>query len=158
MCKTRSRERYYTSTISTLPGPSTGLNSVAVRKHQERDRSETDHIMRKKGHTHDMALASHINTLPGKHTSGGQHNQDDVEERSRQKFSDRMQNDVAFKAKNALQRSYMLDAEKGRSTDLPDGFNSIKKDCYEGKWSRAPSQVSNEARNRLLYQSNFKLE
>ena len=102
MCKTRSRERYYTSTISTLPGPSTGLNNVAVRKNQERDRSETDHIMRKKGHTHDMAFASHINTLPGTHTSGGQHNQDDVEERNRQKFSDRMQNNVAFKAKNAL--------------------------------------------------------
>jgi hypothetical protein len=35
----------------------------------ERDASENSHIMRKKGHTFDVAFASHINTLPGTHTS-----------------------------------------------------------------------------------------
>ena len=83
-------------------------------------------------------------------------NQDDQAEQERVKFSDRKYNNSAFKVKNnALQGSYMMDADKGRSVDLPDGFRSHHKDCYEGKWNRTPSQVSTEARNRLLYQSNF---
>ena len=32
MCKTRSRERYFQSQISTLPGPSVGLNCVKTRQ------------------------------------------------------------------------------------------------------------------------------
>ena len=159
MCKTRSRERYYTSSITTLPGPSRGLNNVAVRQQEQRDRSENDHIMRKKGHTFDVAFSSHINTLPGSHTSRQQMNQDDQFESERVKFSERKYNDPAFKVKNnALHGSHMMDKEKGRSVDLPDGFSSHQKDSYEGKWTRRPSQVSTDARNRLLYQSNFKLE
>ena len=44
MCKTRSRERYFQSSISTLPGPSTGVNVVKQRDDVKRDRSEADHI------------------------------------------------------------------------------------------------------------------
>ena len=69
MCKTRSRERYFQSSITTLPGPTMGLNCVKTRQEVERDASQNDHIQRKKGHTFDVAFASHINTLPGTHTS-----------------------------------------------------------------------------------------
>ena len=31
-CKSQSRERYFQSTISTLPGPSVGLNCVKTRQ------------------------------------------------------------------------------------------------------------------------------
>ena len=65
MVKTRSRERYFQSSITTLPGPSRGLNTVKTRDNEARDKSETDHIMRKKGHTFNEVFASHINTLPG---------------------------------------------------------------------------------------------
>ena len=65
VCKSRSRERYFQSSISTLPGPSIGLNCVKTRQQVERDLSETDHLARKKGHTLDVAFASHINTLAG---------------------------------------------------------------------------------------------
>ena len=58
----------------------------------------------------------------------------------------------------AFYGSYMMDADKGRSLDVPREFLSYKKDVNENKWNRAPSNVSTEARNRLLYQSNFKLE
>ena len=156
MCKTRSRERYYTSSISTLPGPSRGLNAVSLRQQEDRDRSENDHIRRKKGHTHDVAFASHINTLPGSHTSRQQMGQDEQEEKDRQKFSERKQSNNAFKVKNnALQGSYMMDAEKGRTVDMPQGYRSHHKDVNENKWTRTPSQVSTDARNRLLYSSNF---
>jgi len=69
VCKARSRERYFQSSITTLPGPSKGLNCVKTREQVERDASENSHIMRKKSHTFDVAFASHINTLPGTHTS-----------------------------------------------------------------------------------------
>ena len=79
-------------------------------------------------------------------------NQDDQVESERVKFSERKYNNPAFKVKNnALQGSYMMDKDKGRSVDLPDGFRSHHKDSYEGKWARTPSQVSTDARNRLLY-------
>ena len=52
----------------------------------------------------------------------------------------------------------MLDADKGRKMETQNGFNTNRKDVNEGKWNRAPSNVSMEARNRLIYQSNFKLE
>ena len=65
ICKTRSRERYFSSSITTLPGPSIGLNCVRTRDDVEKDTRENSHISRKKGHTHDVAFASHINTLPG---------------------------------------------------------------------------------------------
>ena len=65
MVKTRSRERYFQSSITTLPGPSKGLNSVKTRETEQRDRSKADHVQRKKGHTFNEAFASHINTLPG---------------------------------------------------------------------------------------------
>ena len=44
MCKTKSRERYFQSSISTLPGPSTGVNVVKQRDDVRRDHSEADHI------------------------------------------------------------------------------------------------------------------
>ena len=44
MCKTRSRERYFQSSISTLPGPSIGANVVKQRDDINRDHSEADHI------------------------------------------------------------------------------------------------------------------
>ena len=69
VCKSRSRERYFQSSITTLPGPSTGLNVVKTRANAQRDLSESDHLMRKKGHTFNEAFASHINTLPGQHTA-----------------------------------------------------------------------------------------
>ena len=44
MCKTRSRERYFQSSISTLPGPAVGANVVKQIGELKRDRSEADHI------------------------------------------------------------------------------------------------------------------
>lgn len=52
----------------------------------------------------------------------------------------------------------MLDKQKERSVDVPREFRSYQKDTTEGKWNRAPSTVSNDARNRLIYSSNFKIE
>ncbi len=98
MVKTRSRERYFQSSITTLPGPSKGLNSVKTRQNEARDKSETDHIMRKKGHTFNEVFASHINTLPGQHNSTKQ-TQDEIEAAERQRFN-RKQNDPSFKLKN----------------------------------------------------------
>lgn len=69
MCKLRSRERYFQSSISTLPGPEKGVNCVKTRARDQRASSEADHLQRKKGHTFDNVFASHIDTLPGTHTS-----------------------------------------------------------------------------------------
>lgn len=44
MAKTRSRERYFQSSIGTLPGPGSGLNVVKQRQDVQRDHSEADHI------------------------------------------------------------------------------------------------------------------
>lgn len=67
MCKTRSRERYFQSQISTLPGPSHGLNSVKLRQQDYDKETNKDHIERKKLYTFNRVYASHINTLPGTH-------------------------------------------------------------------------------------------
>lgn len=157
MCKSRSRERYFQSQISTLPGPSRGLNCVKTRQNVERDASENDHIMRKKGHTFNEAFSSHITTLPGTHTST---KNTMVEQEAREnERNQRKYNDQSFKLKNEVYYgSYMLNADKGRSVDVPKEFSSYRKDVNENKWNRTPSNVSTEARNRLIYQSNFKLE
>lgn len=69
--------------------------------------------MRKKGHTFDVAFSSHINTLPGTHTST-QHTQDAYEAKESQRKEKKF-NDPAFKLKNEVYfGSYMMDAEKGR--------------------------------------------
>ena len=52
----------------------------------------------------------------------------------------------------------MMDAEKGRSRDVPQQFASYNKDANENKWNRAPSTSSMNGRYRNLYQNNFKLE
>ena len=52
----------------------------------------------------------------------------------------------------------MMDADKGRTMEAQSGFNNNRKDVNENKYSRAPSNVSMEARHRLIYSSNFKLE
>lgn len=98
MCKVRSRERYFQSQISTLPGPTTGLNCVKTREQVQRTASEADHIQRKKGHTFDTVFASHINTLPGTHNST-KLTQDDIE-RKEQERRDKKENDPAFKLRN----------------------------------------------------------
>ena len=77
MCKSKSRERYFQSSISVLPGPSIGLNCVKTRQQIEDSASEQDHLNRKKGHTHNEVFASHIDTLPGAHTST-KHTQNDI--------------------------------------------------------------------------------
>lgn len=58
----------------------------------------------------------------------------------------------------AFYGSYMLDADKGRAVEVPRAYISHRKDVNENKWTRTPSSVSTEARNRLLYTSGFKLE
>ena len=135
ICKSRSRERYFQPSISTLPGPSNGLNAVKTRADQQRDLSEADHIMRKKGHTFNEAFASHINTLPGQHTSTKE-TQDALEAREQQR-RERKYNDPSFKLKNEVYYgSYMLNADKGRNVDVPQDFRSYRKDVNEGKWNR----------------------
>lgn len=157
MMKVRSRERYFSSSITTLPGPSTGLNCVRTREQQERDASENSHIQRKKGHTLNVAFSSHINSLPGQHTSTA-NTQDEIFAKE-QLRNERKFNDPAFKLKNqAFYGSYMMDADKGRNADVPREFASYRKDTLDNKWNRAPSNVSTEARNRLIYSSNFKIE
>ena len=49
----------------------------------------------------------------------------------------------------------MMDADKGRSAEVPKEFASYRKDVNENKWNRTPSNVSQEARNRFFYQTNF---
>jgi hypothetical protein len=44
LCKARSRERYFQSSISTLPGPSAGLNCVKTQQQVHRQASENSHI------------------------------------------------------------------------------------------------------------------
>lgn len=130
---------------------------MRTREDRERDASESSHLQRKKGHTLDVAFASHINSLPGQVTSS-KNTQDDIRA-TEQMRDERKCNDPAFKLKNqALYGSFMLDAEKGRSMDVPREFASYRKDVNENKWSRAPSNVSTEARNRLIYSSGFKIE
>ena len=105
----------------------------------------------------DVAFASHINTLPGTHVSTA-NTQEETEAKERQRF-ERRTNDQAFQLKNkAFYGSYMMDAEKGRDMSVPKEFQSYRKDANENRWNRAPSTVSMEARNRLIYSSNFKLE
>jgi len=52
----------------------------------------------------------------------------------------------------------MMDADKGRQVNVPDEFASYRKSGSENTWNRAPSNVSMEARHRLIYSSGFKLE
>lgn len=157
VCKSRSRERYFQSQLTTLPGPTTGLNCVKTRDQVKRDASENENIVRKKGQTFDKIYSSHINTLPGTHTSSGL-TQDETEAKERERFN-RKANDPSFKLRNeAFYGSHMMDMDKGRKPDVPREFINYRKDVNENKWSRAPSNVSTEGRNRMLYQSNFKLE
>jgi hypothetical protein len=47
--KSQSRERYFQSQISTLPGPSTGLNCVKTREQQQRQEYDQEQSVKKKG-------------------------------------------------------------------------------------------------------------
>ena len=156
VCKSRSRDRYFTSSISTLPGPTIGLNCVKTRELNKMDTSHNDQIQRKKGHGNNAVFSSHINTLPGKHTAAG--NTQDEQEFKEQRRQDQKYNDPAFRIKNEVfYGSYMMDKDKGRDTDVPKEFTSYRKGGNETTWNRAPSTVSNEARNRIVYKSNFTL-
>ena len=156
VCKSRSRDRYFTSSITTIPGPSSGLNCVKTRELNEFDASQNDHIQRKKGHTHNEVYSSHINTLPGAHNST-KHTQDE-QEFQEQRRQDKKYSDPAFRMRNEVfYGSYMMDKDKGRDTDVPREFGSYRKGGNEDPWNRRPSNVSQEARNRIVYQSNFKL-
>ena len=63
--KSRSHERYFQSQITTLPGPTIGLNCVKTRELSRRDASESSQNTRKKGITIENVFASHISVLPG---------------------------------------------------------------------------------------------
>ena len=78
----------------------------------------------------DKAFASHINTLPGTHTSSGL-TQDKITAEEQERFN-RKTNDPKFKLRNeAFYGSYMMDAEKGRVVDVPREFLSYKKDITQ---------------------------
>ena len=49
----------------------------------------------------------------------------------------------------------MMDHDKGRKVDVPKEFASYRKDSTCDHFSRKPTSTSTDARNRLLYQSNF---
>lgn len=65
LSKSRSRERYFQSSITTLPGPSLGLNCVKTRQDERQASLEAATNARKKHNTNDTAFASHISTLAG---------------------------------------------------------------------------------------------
>lgn len=56
----------------------------------------------------------------------------------------------------ALNGSYMQDALKDRPSSIPRDFISFRKAADENQFSRQPTQVATEARNKLLYQSNVR--
>ena len=84
--KSQSRERYFQSSLTTLPGPAKGLNCVKTRDQVQQAASENDNITRKKAHTNDKVFSSHINTLPGTHTSSGM-TQDATEAKEQERFN-----------------------------------------------------------------------
>ena len=75
--------------------------------------------------------------------------------------------DPAFKFKNQvywgsyMQECQRQDAGLGQSrslSEVPREFRSYHKGHREQNQHRTPSQVSMEARSKLIYSSNFKLE
>jgi|EP00354_Favella_ehrenbergii_P004283 hypothetical protein len=76
----------------------------------------------------------------------------DEQELQEQARRERKFSEPAFRMKNqAFHSSYMMDAEKGRKSEVPAEFASYRKDVNENKWNRAPSTASMEARHRMLY-------
>ena len=53
MKKIMSREKYFQSQCSTLPGPKKGLNCVKTRNHDKSKNYILDQAFKKKGYTHD---------------------------------------------------------------------------------------------------------
>ena len=64
-----TREKFFTSQITTLPGPEKGLHTEKLLSYDKDMKSEQEHLKRKSSNIRDKFFESHINTLPGKTVS-----------------------------------------------------------------------------------------
>jgi len=88
---------------------------------ERRDRSEADHIQRKKGTTFDRAFSSHISTLPGTHQST--HNTMEDQQAAEKARQEKRYNDPNFKLRQSLYSSYMQDTNDSRQNTTQSGGN-----------------------------------